>query len=348
MSQPKTEILNEKIEFVESLLSEELLLSSEELFDKQPILKATESMSGKWESIVQDQNIHFSTTVNLKNDILKKYNCNCVKGRKHELCRHVVVCLYHIRKQQKREITKSKSKKSRTRLNLQSFVEKVDLQQLQGFSLEYARKNRAFRLILQARFILELEESELPAFFESIYPTHTKNGQKVVAANLSIFTAVAHELLDHFKGLLHREEFTQAYFLIHQVLVKSFYIKHYISGPHKGFDSIHDDLLKNYKECHRLIEAPEYREHMISQLVELLSSSFIDAVNVGEQELWMIAYEHPSYYNILRQSITEYLNRKNSHAQGEYFISMLSLMISEPKDWGEKISNFSAQEIYQF
>ncbi|MFT4568532.1 MAG: hypothetical protein ACI9FN_003501, partial [Saprospiraceae bacterium] len=329
MSQQITEILNEKIEFVESLLPEYLLLSSEELFDKQPILKATESISGQWESIVQDQNIHFSTTINLKNDILKKYNCNCVKGRKNELCKHIVVSLYHIRKQQKKELTKSKSKKSRTRLNLQSFIEKVDLQQLQGFSLEYARKNRAFRLILQARFILELEESELPAFFESIYPTHTKTDQKVVAANLSVFIAIANELLDHFKGLLHREEYTQAYFIIHQVLVKSFYIKHYISGPHKGFDAIHDDLLKNYKECHRLIEAPEYREHMISQLVELLSSSFIDAVNVGEQELWMIAYEHPSYYKILRESITEYLNRKNPQAQGKYFISMLSLLISD-------------------
>jgi len=347
MPQPKQNILNQKIEFIESLLSEEMLLSTEELLDKEPILKAAELSPEVWESIVQDQNIHFSTTVELKNKVLKKYSCDCVIGRKSELCKHVVASIYYIRKQQKEILAKSKARKPKTRLNLRSFIEKITADQLQSFSLEYARKNRPFRLVMQARFITGLEEEELPSFFESIYPTHTRTDQKVTAANLSVFIAIANELLEHFKDLLHREEFTQAYFLIHQVLVKSFYIKHYIRGPHKGFDAIHDDLLKSYKECHRLIEAPEYREHMISQLVELLSSSFIDAADIGEQELWMIAYEHPTYYNMLEQSISDYLERKNALPQGVYFITMLSLLISDSKSWVSKIKKFSPQDTYQ-
>jgi len=347
MPQPIPNILNQKIEFIESLLSEEMLLATEELLDKEPILKATQISKGLWETIVQDQNIHFSASVQLTKKLLKKYSCDCVEGRKNELCKHVVVSIYHIRKQQKEDLSKSKSRRPKTRLNLRSFVEKISPDQLQSFALEYARKNRPFRLVMQARFIAGLEEEELPSFFESIYPTHTRTDQKVTAANLSVFIAIANELLDHFKGLLHREEFTQAYFLIHQVLVKSFYIKHYIRGPHKGFDAIHDNLLKSYKECHRLIEAPEYREYMISQLVELLSSSFIDAADIGEQELWMIAYEHPTYYKMLEKSISDYLERKNALPQGTYFITMLSLLISDAKVWVSKITDFTPQDTYQ-
>lgn len=347
MSQTKPEAFKGKIEFIESHLSEDLLLNSEELYDKEPVLRASELSAGQWETIIEDQNIHFTTSVNLKNDNLVAYSCDCISGRKKELCKHIVVSLFHIRKQHKTEIAKAKVKKSRPRLNLRGFLEKIDHDHLQGFAFEYARKNRSFRLVLQARFISELEEAELPTFFESIYPTHTKTGQKVTAANLSIFISVSNELLDYFKGLIHSEEYTKAYFLAHQLLVKSFYIKNYIKGPHKGFDTVHDNLLKNYKECHRLIEAPEYREHMISQLVELLSSSFIDAADIAEQELWMIAYEHPLYYSILRQSISDYLNRKSAHPQGKYFISMLSLMISEPDNWIEKINELSPQDTYQ-
>lgn len=347
MSQPKQDLPITNIAFIEGQLTEELLLRAEALYDKGPILQSKAINHDTWESIVEDQNIHYRNTLRIKKDNLVRYSCNCVHGRQQNLCAHIVVTIFHIRRQSQNPTTLPPQKSTKKRLSLHALIEGIEPEYLQGFTLEYAQKNRAFKLLLIARFLDKLPEEDVDGFVESIYPTHRQLNQKVVASQLSIFIAVASELHEHIQALWLRQEYIRTYDLVRKVLVKSFYIKSHLSAPHEALSKIHNQLVGNYIECHRLVEAPEYKELMLGQLNQLLSLSFVDATDPIDQQLWMISYRHAAYFSDLRQSIQAYLNRPQDATRGRYFVTMLSLMVADGDTWHDSIAALNPQDAFQ-
>lgn len=344
---------NIDISLIETKVPEEIYVASEELSDVEHISGLTQNKDKEWEATVVDKNMHFSVVVEVKRHKLKYCTCNCSIFSKEHMCPHLVATILKLRKNLEKKKVERQARTVRKRrtssFDLNMFIDQISPDELKTFAIAKAKSDKNFKLLLQARFIEKISTDQLAPFIESTFPVLTKANEKVQASKLRAFIDITEELLNHFKNLIAQSDFIEAYEFAFLLLKKSFYIKFHLKTENARFYRLHKQLLKNYIEVYKLIEAPEYKDGITNQLAELLRTSYISASLKEEKDLWMQYYLSDNSNDHLREMINYYLDR---HIDGDYnsfyFIRMLELFITDTEEVRiEMIKKKDLQECYR-
>ena len=341
---------NIDITLIETKVPEEIYIASEELSEVEHISGLSQNKDKEWEATVVDKNMHFSVVAEVKRNKLKYCTCNCSIFSKENMCPHLVATILKLRKnlEKKKEERKSRTVKKRrtSSFDLNMFIDQISADELKTFVIAKAKSDKNFRLLLQARFIEKITTDQLAPFIESTFPVLTKANEKVQASKLRAFIDITEELLNHFKNLIAQSDFIEAYEFAFLLLKKSFYIKFHLKTDNARFYRLHKQLLKNYIEVYKLIEAPEYKDGITNQLAALLRTSYISASLKEEKDLWMQYYLSENSNDHLREMINYYLDR---HIDGDYnsfyFIRMLELFITDAEE--EKIEMIKKKDLQE-
>jgi len=194
-----------------------------------------------------------------------------------------------------------------------------------------------------------MSSEELAPFIESTFPVLTKANEKIPASKLKIFLDITEELVNHFKNLIAQDDLIEAYHLAYLLLKKSFYIKYHLKTEQASFYRLHKNLLSNYIEVYKLIEAPEYKESINTQLRDLLKASYISASLKEEKDLWMLFYNITDSSDDLKEIVSLYLNRTTTADYNSwYFIKMLEVILeNDPEKQAALIGQKDMQECYR-
>ena len=341
---------NIDISLLETKVPEEIYVASEELSDTEQISGLSQNKDKEWEATVIDKNMHFSVVVEVKRNKLKYSACNCSLFSKEQMCPHLVATIIKVRKnlekKKQEHKTRTVTKRRTTSFDLNQFLDQISPQELKTFALAKAKSDKNFKLLLQARFIEKISADQLSPFIESTFHVLTKANEKVQASKLRAFIDITEELLNHFKNLMAQNDFVEAYEFAFLLLKKSFYIKFHLKNENARFYRLHKQLLKNYIEVYKLIEAPEYKDDITNQLAELLRTSYISAALKEEKDLWMQYYLSENSNGHIQEMITYYLDR---HIDGDYnsyyFIKMLELLITDSEE--ERVKLISIKDLQE-
>ena len=339
------------ISTIETKVPEEVMLRAEEIYDQRFINGLTNPKKGKWDAIVIDQNIHYTTRINLKNQSFDQAYCNCNLAKEEGICPHILATIFLIRTKLAEAETEKKAPRRASNFtkSISALLKNISRDELEQFILYKSKKDKNFKLLLQARFLEYLSSDQFEPFVESTFPTLTRANEKISASRLNTFLEIANELILHFKNLIAKDDLKDAYVLIFLLLRKSFYVKHYLTNDNQRFTNLHKGLLSNYLEIYKLIEAPEYKEQIEQQLEELLSTSYISASTEEERQLWMLLFAKSSSKDKLKKIIELYLSREViSNYDSFYFIKMIEIILEENETkLHAEISARNAQESYR-
>ena len=345
-------LTNIDISFIETKAPEEVNLAAEALVDDNAVTSSSSSKRGLWETTVVHDNLHYSCELQIRSKVLKSYRCNCNLKNDEEICPHVLASVIVIRRkldeeEQQKQETKVKSKRNR-RSDLPGLLKKLKRTDLEEFILARSRASKPFQLLVQARFIEFLPIDTLPDFIESTFPIFTKANEKVSPSRLSIFLEISKELKIYFRNLIGQNDFTTAYKLAFLHLRKSFYIKHHLQKEKSNFLKLHKELIANFIEIYKLIDAPEYKQFISEQLIELLGSSFISANIQEERDMWMSLYNSLEDKTPLKEVAQKYISRfQSSDYESLYFIHLISIISSSHIEAESQILSRSVQEDYR-
>jgi len=340
------------LKLLESKLEEEAYLIVEEIIDKNGILRLANLGKGNWESLVVDNGMRHTLRLNLKSNKIKRSLCSCPHDQSKGICPHVGAAALMLRKelQEKKEKTTNTTSRRRSSksFDLVALLHNLSKEEIDGFVLRKARKDKNFRLLLQASFIKKISSDQLESFVESTFPVLTKANEKIPASKLKAYIDISEELVKHFKNLVALDNLTEAYELIFLLLRKSFYVKHHLKNEPPRFYKMHKNLLTDFNSLYSLIEAPEYRHKITSHVDQLLSTSYISAELKEEQELWMIQYKHHASPSTLMSITQEYLAKYRQDFGSYYFIKSLQLLlISDLERRKDIITSLDSQERYR-
>ncbi len=343
----------EKIGFIESKIDEEYLLRAEDIIEELHYSDYRLKGSNDHRMVIADRGYHYDTRVIMIGERIKEGSCNCPTFSKNSLCPHLAASLLIIRKklnehqEQAAEPTPSKKKFSR-RNSLDSIINELNAEELQNYIREYARQDSFFKLYFLSHFYEHLSEEQVNHLLESVFPPLTKSNEKVSPKRLNNFIKLADILLIHFKSLMGQQNYIDAYDLNFRLLQKSFYIKYNLGQFNEKLLKYHTIFLENFVETLRLIEAPEYKEHIYKELINLLSASYISASLRQERQLWLTALELADVVPSLITICREHLTRTNkTDINTYYFMRFLILYLSKTEDKKEQITYFDQQEIYR-
>ncbi len=343
------------ISILETKVAEEIAIQAEELLDDDYLGSINQVGKNRWELVIIDNNLHYDTTLVLDGGKLKSYDCNCNRFDTQSMCSHVLVSGIAVRKKID-AIRIEKKKGSRDTLKMRSGIKSIQpllnslsKTELEDFLTSMSRKSPHFRLLLQARFLEHLNPEHLEGFIEQIFPALQQANQKLPASRINSFIEISNELKVHFKNLLSSHNLIEAYNLAYLHLKKTFYIKHQVTKEHLKLEKLHQELLANFKEIFKMIEAPEYKEFIVGQLVELLSASYISANKREEQELWIMLLLENEGQEFVRDLSNQHLikSRFNDY-ESLYFIKTLEILSApNPEKIIELIIKKDTQETYR-
>lgn len=345
------ELIGKDVTFFEAAIDEEILLASESLLDAKAVYGNTpESTSIPWDLTIKDQNFHYQVKVQLKGEKIETFSCSCIKFSKGELCSHVTSGLIYVRKN---ESTKSDSKNSnntkrRISVSAKKTVEHMTHSDLKQFVLDYSKKDALFRLLLLARQFATIDSEERERIIERSFPVITKVDQKISARSVNSFITINEEIFPIITDLLATENYIEAYDIIQILLKKSFYIKSKLAAMNLRFLQNHNTLINYFHDIHDIIEAPEFKESIHSQIVDLISASYISANTEEEKKLWFLIYHQTSLRDKLKVVVQENLNKgKDDDLESYYFMLMLSLLMTPPNDLHGLLKSLDSQSSYR-
>lgn len=343
-----------EITFIESAIDEELILAAESLLEANAIHGApTVNAPNYWALTVKDQSFHYEVKVHLVKDKIKDYDCNCVKFLKGEMCSHVVCALQYVRKEQQlisARKAESGNKKGK-RITSKGVVSQMNRLELAQFVLDYAKKDSLFKMLLSARQYEMLNYEEREALIDHSFPVLKTLNQKASAKSVNGFISFSEELSSVYTDFLSAQNYVDAYKLIFLLVKKSFYIKSKITKENARFLKNHVTLLELFKEITEIIEAPEFKEEINTQIIELITSSYITANLEEEKQIWIYLYQKKHIKEELRVIVKNLLKKgkgENEDLDSYYFFGTLDLMLTPDSEIKEKISNLDNQSKYRY
>ncbi|NNC94221.1 MAG: hypothetical protein HKN92_01585 [Chitinophagales bacterium] len=336
------------ITFIESEFEEDIILEVEALIEANALNGKFNPTSKKWELTVQDKPYHFHTELFLRGDRIDDYTCNCMTFLQEDFCSHVAASIIHVRKYKSAtgdEVTKTKKRESSR--SFKSFLSGIGSDQLKEFVRDHARSDYWFKLRIQARFYDKKSRDEKDQFIESLFPVVTQRQISAPARKIAVFIKITGELMDQLKSYVQQNDLIEAYKLIFQLLKKSFYIKYNHAPSHEKFIDNHEMLLKNFLEILSMIEAPEFRLSAASELLNLLSSSYITLHSKMEKELWIRVYKSIDDRQKLLQVNQQFLSPPVKDFTTYYFMLSIEILLLESNFRDEAIRKLSNQEVYR-
>lgn len=315
-------------------------------------LRLVKTFDHKWFTVVKDKNFHYDCQVTLKNEVIKDLKCNCVHFKNNDFCAHLAASLMHVRKElEKGEIIKKKekSKSGKSRKDtIKTIIQNLDKEELGVFIKELLRKNNSLKLFTMAHFAEYLDLEEKQKLVDSAFPPFTKAKEKVTASRIRDFFVVSDELIAYFKSLIVQKNYTDAYQILFLLLKKSFYIKYHIEGENKTFEKNHVQLLDSYHEIIKLVEAPEYKQFIYKELLQLVETSYIIASLKSEKALWIMLYENHVSRDKFKQIVDKhFISRTIKDPTTLYFINTLKLLLSTEKEREVLVKDLDPQDIYK-
>ena len=300
---------------------------------------------------VQDSSFHYQINIQLKGEKLIDYYCNCNQFRTDGLCSHVVAAIFFVRQRSspiKQERASSKGPKSKELPRIKNLLSSISQDSIADFLFDYSKKDELFRLLFYARFIDQLEPTQIPDFIDRVFPVIKTSQTKIQAKKIRQFTIVSQELMGQVQMYFSQQDLLKAFQIVFLLLKKSFYISHYIEEPNPVFDPNHLELIRNYNEVFKSIEAPEFKERAHEMQLELLQSSFVKADIVEERKLWAPFIENEQYRDQIREIISQHLNDSAQKSSGtRYFLIMLELMVSRDDELDDRLVLQSYQGVYR-
>lgn len=326
-------------------------MQAEELMDSPEAISIRTISKRKFEATVDERQMRYQISIELSQDKVISHRCNCIRGMNGDLCHHVVASILIYRRQRQKEqeaAAKPKPSRKKVQHHLGKILAQVEPTDLLQFVKDHGRKDKVFRLLLVGRFVYMLNEVELEEYVESAFPILTKANEKVTPSKINLFIQVCQILDEQFKEYMSRDEYIDAYRLCHLLLKKMFYIKSKKHNDHKKFDDLHELLINNYIEIHNLVEAPEYKSYILSQIQSLLGTSYISAQTISERALWMILYHDVESRTCILDLVQHY-ERHHSHSgsTGDYFVRFLKLLLSDDTNAQQLIEDADLQCAYR-
>ena len=341
-----------QLKLLESKLEEDAYLIVEEIIDQKGVLRVSDLGKGDWEALVVDKGMRHTLRLNIKSNKIKRSLCSCPHDQTDGICPHVGAAAILLRKElserKEEEISTISRKRSHKSFDLKSLLQNLSKEELDGFVLSKARKDKNFRLLLQASFIKKISSDQIESFVESTFPVLTKANEKIPASKLKAYVDITEELIKHFKNLVALDNHTEAYHVIFLLLRKSFYVKHHLRTEPPRFYKMHKSLLTDFIALYGFIEAPEYRQKITTHVDDLLSTSYISAELKEEQDLWMIQYKHHTSPDALMLITQNYLSKYRQDFSSYYFIKSLQLLlINDLERRRDIITSLDSQERYR-
>ena len=345
-------LIDKEITFIESLLDEDLIIASETLIETHaPHAAPPKTKVAPWSLTVKDQSFHYEVYVSIDRDRITKYSCNCIKYQQGQLCVHVVSSLIIIRKIINSEALKKadKAKPTGSRTLVKTIVAGMNKIELSQFILDYTKREPIFKMLLLARQYEKLTLSERIDLIEKSFPPVTAVGQKPSAKNLNSFLAFNEEMSFVYNDFIGHQNYVDAYNLTFRLLKKSFYIKSKLQSDHVNFVKNHIYLLGQFTEITEFIEAPEFKEEIDSQIIELITSSYISANIAEEKLLWIYVYHKEALKAELQNIIAQLIGKgkDQSDLESYYFFCTLDLLLTDKILWEQKINSIDSQKKYR-
>ncbi len=329
-------------------LEEEMILAAESLMDQNAISGREKGHSGKWDLWVRDGTFHFQTEILLQEEIIQNYRCNCTFFNQNRICGHVSGALYYVRahRQQEKSGHEDKPKRSSAR-HFASLLDSIDPEEIKDFIRDHARSDQWFKMKIQARFYDKKNLDEKESFLESLFPVVTQTKSRKPTKKISAFVKICGELLDCFKSYIQQNDFIEAYRLIFGMVKKSFYIKFHYGPSRDHFIENHENLLKNFHETIDLIEAPEFRQSVLKDLADFLSSSYITLHSANERGLWVQLIKTSDDKDLLLTVNQKFLSPPIGDRATYYFMLANELILLDEISRKDAIRSLSGQEMYR-
>ena len=305
----KIEILGKDISFFESLLGEEVLLRSEHDFD-QGLIKPISTSNGNFELLFNNKE---KVKITLKKDIINSVACTC---NSEVVCEHIATALYQVRKS---HFSQSKKKGERRGSN-QNFLNKIDTVDLRNFVLTRMKADKYFKILIQARFLVENEgANSFEAFIDKAFPPSRTTTVSPSHKEYRLFKEVSEEVYDQIKDLIGGDNYVDALLILVPLIKKSFYFK-------KRFEEIPETFIKNHlhlvellRTLQNLIEAPKLKNDNAEKIIDLLKLSYLIVDQKEEKRLFVDLIG----INANKEKITEDSTLLGSHKAHNQFIRAL-------------------------
>lgn len=287
-------ISNQKLDFVETLFSEHIMLAAEEILDNKKvslsesaIKKTTYQYSGETKEMVHLLKKGINTTEGF---------CTCTYYKKNEECPHILAALmlYRSQKDQLNLVKPRVANKSKHGLDLSIILKKTKSADLEAFIRSYAKKDRKFLISLKTHFAHTIELKDNAAKYKNILDgivspiaTREKAAKKTDIKHL---IQICGDFCHQANDLISLTEYTEAFDILKVVSNKWEYVKsHFIQEKSEAYN-LQQLLFSTWEFLITKDLAPELMIKIKNHLSDLLEKSYFTPL-FASYNLSEIAYK---------------------------------------------------------
>ncbi len=218
--------MNFPLLYIELHIDDSLVEIGERLIAKDRINGLHESEKNLWAANVQEGNI-YEVEVQLTNNRVKAYTCDCDKYAANKICAHIAGVLVLVREEIKQREANKEAKKSKKKstsgtqkLTINSILKNINPEELHTFVRAYARSNRAFTLALKAKFASNVALENNQDKYKQVLDTAVNINKTAKGVNQRALTnilVIAEELMNQADDAIVMRHFTEAFAIVEAI-----------------------------------------------------------------------------------------------------------------------------------
>ena len=144
--------MNFPLKQIEQYLPDPLIVAGERLTQAEQVRNLMEAEKHLWIATIERNEVE----IQISPSRVRAVSCDCAFYQEEGLCEHIAAGLLVLRRKKQQEEAareaKKRAKKAPTKLTTASILSYISPEELEDFVRDYARSNRAFSLLLRARF----------------------------------------------------------------------------------------------------------------------------------------------------------------------------------------------------
>jgi len=277
---------------IELIYDDQLVLQGEKLYDSLAIEKYAEIEPNLYSFEVKDGKL-FEPEIQYPFSKKQKTNCGCLFFQETKTCKHIIACLFELRKLFKEQESLKELKNETIRipkqitLNINHIVQNIDHNELINFIKQYAKTDRKFATQLKVQFARKIDLQDNSDKYKIILNSLIKPNsgiQTTTSSDLRAFKNVADDFLAQINDCLALGQFREAYHIFESTFSKLEYVRHYFTHFQSEFEKLSKIFHQLIQEFLKEKLIPEIKDELLNFLHDLANRSYY--------------HFHDPYYNI--------------------------------------------------
>lgn len=312
-----------KLSNFESNTIESTLLQGEELLDQNQVVLHNIADKSLYIFHTPNENSQIETEVLVNGSTVKSFRCDCEQNDSKDMCKHIIVGLFLIRRLKSKPQQAPKKRRTST-YSVDQILDNISQEELVNFVKAYSRKDQKFNLTMKASFARRVSTGDIDEKYhkilDKIIKPITKKNSRYASSSINKYIGLATELEAQMKDALSLEQYEEAFYIHKNLLQKTAYAILNAKNSNEKLEAFYDDLHDQIDVLYQTDMAPELKLKLSEFLLETLSYSYYIFPNF-QNNLARKVMKYAS--NEINQKLTDVLQKKFSYTYDKFDLEMI-------------------------